>query len=85
MKLQINLYQANANIERGDKPFGTAIEYNCTSLIINGVQVIRNGELNTSLASLDQNSAQSVAEQLVPADLRYDPNALNRLGLDDQS
>jgi len=65
MKLQINLYDAIANIERGDKPFGTAIETNCTSLIINGVQVIRNGELNTSLASLDQNSAQPVAEQLV--------------------
>ena len=65
MKLQINLYQANANIEQGDQPFGTAIETNCTSLIINGVQVIRNGELNTTLASLNRNSAQSVAEQLV--------------------
>jgi len=83
MKLQINLYQANANIEEGDQPFGQAIETNCTSLIINGVQVIRNGELNTSLASLSQNSAQSVAEQLLPADFRYDRNALNRL--DDQS
>ena len=83
MKLQINLYQANANIEEGDQPFGTCIETNCTSLIINGVTVIRNGELNTSLASLSQNSAQSVVEQLVPAELRYDRNALNRL--DDQS
>ena len=34
MKLQINLYQANANIEEGDQPFGQAIETNCTQQLL---------------------------------------------------
>jgi|TARA_R100000482_G_C5106595_1_gene138326 hypothetical protein len=78
MKIEINLYD-----ETGQQVVGKAIETNCQSLIINGQHVIANGGVNSEMRDLM--SAPSVAEQLVPADLRYDPNALSRLGLDDQS
>ena len=76
MKIEIYLYD-----ETGQQRVGKAIETNCQSLIINGEHVIANGGINSEMRDLMR--SQSVAEQLVPADLRYDRNALNRL--DDQS
>ena len=78
MKIEIYLYD-----ETGQRAVGKAIETNCQSLIINGEHVIANGGINSEMRDLMR--SPSVADQLVPADLRYDRNALNRLGLDDQS
>ena len=76
MKIEIYLYD-----ETGQQPVGKAIETNCQSLIINGQHVIANGGINSEMRDLMR--SPSAVEQLVPADLRYDRNALNRL--DDQS
>jgi len=64
MKLKIEIYnEVGGNYIQGtDGPYAVALEPSCTSLIINGVQLIREGELQQDLAALMRTT--SPTEQL---------------------
>ena len=49
MKIEINLYD-----DTGERIVGKAIETDCRSLIINGVRVVQDGEVDAGLRQLQQ-------------------------------
>jgi len=62
MKIEINLYD-----DTGERVVGKAIETDCRSLIVNGVRVVQDGEIDAELRQLQQEQqADNLVQMFCP-------------------